>query len=60
METGDSLIFEAYLPHRWGNPGKGVSRSLLILCPSDEHDRPAERHFPDQPVLLKNLLPGES
>lgn len=45
LEPGDSLIFEAHLPHRWGNHGVSPSRSLLIICPSDERDRPTERHF---------------
>jgi transcriptional regulator with XRE-family HTH domain len=60
MGIGDSLIFEAHLPHRWGNPGTDVSRSLLILCPSDEHDRPTERHFPHWPVLPENPSPSAS
>jgi len=54
LGSGDSLIFEAHLPHRWGNPGECISRSLLILCPSDEHDSPAERHFPHESALLEN------
>jgi transcriptional regulator with XRE-family HTH domain len=45
LDVGDSLIFEAHLPHRWLNIGDVPSRSLLILCPADEHDRPDERHF---------------
>jgi transcriptional regulator with XRE-family HTH domain len=45
LEAGDSLIFEAHLPHRWGNAGLIITRSLLILCPNDENDRPTERHF---------------
>ncbi len=45
LEAGDSLIFEAHLPHQWRNPGKRPSRSLLIICPTDENDRSAERHF---------------
>lgn len=45
LEAGDSLIFEAHLPHRWGNPGQTQTRSLLILCPQDENDRPTDRHF---------------
>ena len=45
LEPGDSLLFEAYLPHRWKNLGDTLSRNLLILCPSDERDRPKERHF---------------
>jgi transcriptional regulator with XRE-family HTH domain len=45
LEPGDSLLFEAYLPHRWKNSGDTPSRNLLIVCPSDERDRPKERHF---------------
>ncbi len=45
LEAGDSLIFEAYLPHRWENKERSPSRSLLILCPADEKDSPAGQHF---------------
>jgi uncharacterized cupin superfamily protein len=45
LEAGDSLIFEAHLPHRWGNAGDLPTRSLLILCPSDENDHPTDQHF---------------
>ncbi|MFZ5809503.1 MAG: helix-turn-helix domain-containing protein [Chloroflexota bacterium] len=45
LEPGDSLIFEAHLPHRWGNAGSTPTRSLLIICPSDVKDRPTERHL---------------
>ena len=45
LEPGDSLVFAAYLPHRWKNMGDTPSRSLLVLCPADENDRPTERHF---------------
>jgi transcriptional regulator with XRE-family HTH domain len=45
LEPGDSLLFEAYLPHRWRNPDDQPALSLLILCPSDENERPSERHF---------------
>lgn len=45
LEAGDSLIFEAHLPHQWRNHGESRSRSLLIICPTDEKDRPTERHF---------------
>lgn len=45
LEAGDSLLFEAYLPHRWENDGDTPCRSLLILCPADERDQPTERHF---------------
>jgi transcriptional regulator with XRE-family HTH domain len=45
LDPGDSLLFEAYLPHRWQNTGDTPSRSLLVMCPSDDSDRPTERHF---------------
>ncbi len=45
LEPGDSLLFEAYLPHRWKNIDATPSRNLLLLCPSDERDHPTERHF---------------
>lgn len=45
LESGDSLIFEARLPHCWGNVGHQPSRSLLILCPADENDHPTDQHF---------------
>jgi mannose-6-phosphate isomerase-like protein (cupin superfamily) len=45
LEPGDSLLFEAHLPHRWENAGESPSRSLLLLCPADENDRPTEKHF---------------
>jgi transcriptional regulator with XRE-family HTH domain len=45
LEAGDSLVFEAYLPHHWKNIGAEPSQALLVLCPMDERDRPTERHF---------------
>ena len=45
LEPGDSLLFEAYLPHHWKNMDDTSSRTLLVLCPMDEHDKPTERHF---------------
>jgi transcriptional regulator with XRE-family HTH domain len=45
LEAGDSLLFEAYLPHHWKNMDATPSCNLLLLCPLDERDRPTERHF---------------
>jgi transcriptional regulator with XRE-family HTH domain len=45
LEPGDSLLFEAYLPHRWKNADAQPSRVLLVLCPLDERDQPTQRHF---------------
>lgn len=45
LNPGDSLIFEAHLPHCWKNAGAALSRSLLVMCPADDNDHPTERHF---------------
>lgn len=45
LEPGDSLLFEAYLPHHWRNADVTPSRILLVLCPMDERDQPKHRHF---------------
>jgi transcriptional regulator with XRE-family HTH domain len=45
LEPGDSLFFEAYLPHRWKNADAMPSRVLLVLCSLDERDQPVKRHF---------------
>ncbi|MCZ7553744.1 MAG: hypothetical protein B6D39_04765 [Anaerolineae bacterium UTCFX2] len=45
LAAGDSLLFEAHLPHRWQNVSGCVSRSLLVFCPSNENDQPITRHF---------------
>jgi transcriptional regulator with XRE-family HTH domain len=52
LSPGDSLIFEAHLPHRWRNAGLTTVRSLLIICPVDDNDRPTERHFVTEEVAL--------
>jgi transcriptional regulator with XRE-family HTH domain len=45
LEAGDSLLFESHLPHRWQNVDATASRAILVLYPTDERDRPTERHF---------------
>lgn len=45
LEPGDSLLFESTLPHRWGNPGNVVLRSLLIVCPHTDSEHATELHF---------------
>jgi transcriptional regulator with XRE-family HTH domain len=45
LEAGDSLLFEAHIPHRWQNLNPARSRFVLVLYPTDEHDDPTERHF---------------
>ncbi len=45
LETGDSLLFESHLPHRWQNEGDTPAQMLLVLAPADGRDRPTHRHF---------------
>jgi len=45
LEPGDSLLFEAHLPHCWQNPGLAEARSILVMIPGDQRDHPIERHF---------------
>ncbi|NPV56948.1 MAG: cupin domain-containing protein [Anaerolineae bacterium] len=45
LAPGDSLIFQAHMPHRWANNGNVVCRCLLIICPSDLGDRSVEQHL---------------
>ena len=48
MEPGDSLIFEANIPHRWENHEDNISRSILIICPAGFADRSVTQHFLDR------------
>lgn len=45
LEEGDSLLFEAHLPHRWWNACEMPSQMLLVLCPADERDHSTDLHF---------------
>ena len=45
LAAGDSLLFEAHLPHRWQNADMGDTQALLILCPADARDQPTTLHF---------------
>ena len=51
LEPGDFLLFEAELPHRWGNPGEEESRLVLVLQAPDGEEEPARRHFSDYPSV---------
>ncbi|MCS6886767.1 MAG: cupin domain-containing protein [Chloroflexus sp.] len=41
---GDSLLFEAVLPHCWHNPGYTPAQALLVLCPLEIPRSAIERH----------------
>jgi transcriptional regulator with XRE-family HTH domain len=45
LNPGDSLLFESRLPHCWRNKETQQVQAILVLCPTDEHDHPTERHF---------------
>ena len=45
LQTGDSLVFEAHLPHCWENDSETESQILLVLDPADESEEPGGRHF---------------
>ena len=45
LKQGDSLVFEAHLPHCWTNDSDETAQLLLILYPSDEHEELGGRHF---------------
>lgn len=50
LHAGDSLLFEAHLPHCWENEGNEEARFLLVLFPADHHEEVGGRHF-----SIKNL-----
>ena len=45
LTPGDSLLFDAYIPHRWKNLDSFPSSALFVFCPTDVHDFPTEDHF---------------
>jgi len=42
---GDSLLFDARAPHRWLNDYSAPSKLLVLFCPMEAHDQPAEHHL---------------
>jgi transcriptional regulator with XRE-family HTH domain len=51
LEPGDSLLFGSHLPHRWQNVEAVSAKALLVLCPSEAPDQPAQRHFLPEALL---------
>lgn len=54
LHTGDSLLFQAHLPHRWQNSAEETAEFLLFLHPSEISDTPLERHF-ESNIIHKEL-----
>jgi transcriptional regulator with XRE-family HTH domain len=48
LEPGDSVVFEAHLPHQWKNTGDGQSQIILVLYPADQHEELGGRHFTNE------------
>ena len=42
---GDSLLFNARVPHRWLNDSPEPSKLMVLFCPMEAQDQPAERHL---------------
>lgn len=47
LEAGDSLIFQAHIPHRWENRGEVETNCILIICPEDRSDVSVNQHLMD-------------
>ena len=45
LAPGDSLLFDANAPHSWRNADPDSSKLLVLFCPMEAHDQPAERHL---------------
>jgi transcriptional regulator with XRE-family HTH domain len=45
LTIGDSLLFDAKVPHRWENIESTPSQLLVIFCPLDARDHPVEKHL---------------
>jgi len=45
LAPGDSLLFDAGVPHRWTNTNPQPSQLLVLFCPMEARDRPAEYHL---------------
>ena len=56
LTAGDSLLFEAHLPHRWQNVDVDPTEALLVLCPADTRDEPVALHF--APSLVQARQPA--
>jgi transcriptional regulator with XRE-family HTH domain len=45
MSVGDSILFSAFLGHRWENNNDGESQLLLVLTPTGHHQEQGPSHF---------------
>jgi transcriptional regulator with XRE-family HTH domain len=47
LRPGDTVLFDASLPHRWQNPGRVQAQMLLILDAGGHRDVTVEQHLAD-------------
>jgi transcriptional regulator with XRE-family HTH domain len=45
LSPGDSLLFDARAAHHWLNTHPAPSKLLVLFCPMEARDQPAERHL---------------
>jgi transcriptional regulator with XRE-family HTH domain len=45
LQAGDTVVFEAHLPHRWQNIHEGESKIILVLYPADQREEAGGRQF---------------
>lgn len=45
LSPGDSLLFDAKASHHWTNSHSAPSKLLVLFCPMEARDQPAERHL---------------
>jgi len=45
LAPGDSLIFQAHIPHRWENCQDVAAQALIIICPAEQDDRSVIQHL---------------
>ncbi len=45
LSTGDSLLFDASIPHHWENIRTSPSKLLVLFCAMDAQDKPTEKHL---------------
>jgi transcriptional regulator with XRE-family HTH domain len=45
LSSGDSLLFDAKAPHYWINSHPAPTKLLVLFCPMEARDQPAERHL---------------
>jgi len=46
LDAGDSLLFEAHLPHCWRNASSGQTKALLVFHSMGEEEKPVvQRHL---------------